>query len=58
METVLREVKRGDLFQLKPDGPIWVRGDYDRASKTYECYKWEDVNHYSYMKGSRKVWTD
>ena len=52
----LRTLKQGDLFTLKPDGPVWVRDEYDRASKTYDVHKWDDVNHWSAMKGTRKVY--
>ena len=58
METMLKEVKLGDLFRLKPDGPIWIRDEYDRSTKKYGVHKWDDVNHWSLKKGTVKVWVD
>ena len=44
----LKELKKGDFFtKLDISDPkprqVWVRGEYDRSAKRYECYKWEDV---------------
>ena len=62
----VKELKKGDFFTLKdvsgstyiPDSVVWVRGEYDRASKKYECYKYDDVNHFSYLRADRVVYTD
>ena len=58
METTLKMVKKGDLFTLKPDGPVWVRDEYDHSTKKYECHKWDDVNHWALKKGTIKVYVD
>ena len=62
-QTLLKNIPNGEFFTLrKPDGDepnwtsVWVKGDYDRSSRTYDCYKWSDVNWVSEMKGTRKVW--
>ena len=58
----LKELKKGALFTLKPftgepkESLIWVKGEYDRASKTYNVYKWEDTNHESNRKASLTVY--
>ena len=62
----VKELKKGDFFTLKdvtdtafiPNNIVWVRGEYDRSSKKYECYKYDDVSHFSYFKGDRKVFTE
>lgn len=62
----VKDLKKGDFFTLKdvsgstfiPDHVVWVRGDYDQSSKKYECYKYDDVNHFSYFRADRVVFTD
>lgn len=53
----LREVPLGGFFRLSESAssPVWVRESYERASKKYIVYKYDDVNYWSEMKGSRKV---
>lgn len=54
----LYSVPKGGFFRLSDSytAPVWVRGDYDRSSNEYSAYKYEDVNHESFFKGTRKVW--
>lgn len=59
----IKELKRGEFFTKKPieyptESQVWVRGDYDRASKKYECYRWDDVNHTCLIKATTQVFTD
>lgn len=67
--TLLKNVKKGDYFTLtnkvkcNEDGEVlskyvYIRSDYDRESKKYEVYKFDDVNDYRFMKGNRIVWID
>ena len=61
----LKDLKKGDFF-LRTSKPVsepkpsqvWVRGEYDRSLKAYECYKWEDINHVGYISGKTLVYTD
>ena len=59
MRTI-KELKEGDFFRLSSSGtaPVWVRGEYNRSTKKYECYKFDDVNHWSEFTSTRKVTTD
>lgn len=54
----LRKLGRGDLFRLagNDDAPVWVRDEYDRSERKYLCYKWDDVNHWTYMRSVRSVY--
>lgn len=56
----LKELKKGDFFTKKPiefptERQVWVRGDYDRSEKKYECCRFSDVNDYQYIKGDKEV---
>ena len=54
----LIKLGRGDLFRLagNDDAPVWVRDEYDRSERKYLCYKWDDVNHWTYMRSVRAVY--
>lgn len=61
--TTIKQLKIGDFFTLKPceeakESNVLVRGIYDRSSKTFECYKFSDVNHIYLFKANRIVYTD
>lgn len=65
MQKKIKDLKVGEFFTLKdygenetPERAVWVRGEYDRCSKTYSCYKFADVNHENFFKGSREVFTE
>lgn len=66
-QTTIKALKVGEFFTLKPyddtenEVPsrlVWVRGEYDKGSKTFSCYKFDDINHESFFKGSRIVYSD
>lgn len=54
----LRKLGRGDLFRLagNDDAPVWVRDEYDRSERKYLCYKYDDVNYWTYMRSMRGVY--
>ena len=57
----IKDLKKGTFFTLKnygeypPESRVYIRGDYERSSKKYSCYKSEDYNHESFFNGSRIV---
>ena len=55
----VKDLKKGDFFRRNghPDGPVWIRDEYDRVERKYLVYRFDDINHWSYMKGSTKVLT-
>lgn len=54
----LRKVKQGEFFKLSENGKVYVRGYYERSCKKYEVYLYDDINHESFIKGSRIVIVD
>ena len=63
MAKELRELKKGDWFTLKDieypkESQVYIRGEYDRSSKTYSCIKWNDMNEERFFKGTKKVFTE
>jgi hypothetical protein len=54
--TTIEKVKKGDYFKLKPESNIvYVRGDYNRFTKRYEAYKFEDINSFREFKKGKEV---
>lgn len=37
---------------------VWCRDEYDRSTKKYLCYKFEDVNHSNQFRGEERVTID
>lgn len=59
----LSTLKKGDFFTLKPieepaNHQVYVRDDYDRSLRKYDCYKFSDVSQYRSFKGDKIVYID
>lgn len=58
----ISDLKPGDYFQLVGKNglqkAVYVRGDYDRSSKRFSIYKFENINAERFVKGSALVCTD
>ena len=59
----LKELKKGDFFTRKEieypkDNQVWIRGHYDRTSKTYSCINFNDINREIFLKGTTPVYTN
>lgn len=59
----VKELSKGDMFTLHkyehPKGEhVYIRGEYIRELKKYECYNWLDVNSKTYLKGDRKIYVE
>lgn len=56
MESVqLRECKKGEFIQLLENGPVYIRGDYDRQLKKFSVYKFDDISAERFIKGEKIV---
>lgn len=66
MKKTVKELKSGEFFTLKeydekskvPESSVWVRGEFERSTKKYSCYKFSDMNHENFCRGDRIVYTD
>ena len=55
----LKDVKRGEYIRLKPDSKkTYVRDHYDRSTKKYAIYDFNDVNRERFLKGTTEVHVD
>lgn len=65
MKTQIKNIKVGEFFTLKdygeqdvPECAVWVRGEYDKSSKTYSCCKFNDACHEHFFKGTKEVFAE
>lgn len=59
----IKELKKGDFFTLKPienptENQVYIRGDYDRATKKYSCSKFSDICAEREFKGDKEIFVD
>ena len=59
----VKQLKNGEFFTLKPisepkESQVFVRGEYDRTAKKYECGKFSDISYSRLIKGNTEVYTD
>lgn len=60
-KKTLKETKKGELFTLKPieepkETQVYIKGDYDRSEKKYDCGKWSDISYSRLLKASTVVY--
>jgi len=57
--VAIEQIKRGDFFKKKEGAKkTFVRGEYCRINKAYECQNWDDANEYIYLKKGTIVYED
>ena len=55
-EIEIKKTKKGEFLKRKADSQrVYVRGDYDRASKSYSCTAYDDINQEIFIKANKKV---
>ena len=56
----LGSLKKGSLFRLSSSetAPLWVRSFYDRSSKMYEIYRYDNVNESRFYHGIHFVYVE
>lgn len=59
----LKDLKKGEYFTLKPisdpkESQVYIRGEYDRNEKKYDCGKFDDISYSRFLKGDKEVYTD
>ena len=62
MEQIeLRALKSGEYFTLTEieepkESQVWIKGAYDRSTKTFGCSRFSDVCNERFFKASRMVY--
>ena len=57
--TEIKNLKKGDFFKRlikgQPSAKVYIKGDYDRATRTYSVIEYDDINHELFIKANTKV---
>lgn len=55
----IKELKKGEFFKRlikgQPSARVWIRGDYDRTTKTYSAIAYDDINQEIFIKSNKIV---
>ncbi len=59
----VKQLKKGEFFTRRPienptEKQVYIRGEYDRAAKKYECARFDDISGAVYLSGEKEVFTD
>lgn len=55
----LNKIPKGEYFKRKQDAKtVYIKGHYDRASKSFACSDTEDMNRTVWIKANKPVFTD
>lgn len=59
----IKDLKKGDFFTLKPtenpkESQVFIRGDYIRSEKKYECGKFSDISEFRMFNGDKEVYVE
>lgn len=59
----VKQLKKGDFFTRKPienptEKQVFIRGEYDRSARRYECTRFDDISSQIYLKGDKEIFTD
>lgn len=56
--TAIENVKKGDVFRLIGGKAVLVADGYNRSTKKYSYYRWEDISHFGEKKKGTQVEID
>jgi hypothetical protein len=55
-QITIKAVKQGEYIKRKADAKtVYIKGTYDRSTKTYECTDTDDINKQIYIKADKPV---
>jgi hypothetical protein len=56
MQTAIRNIKPGEYFKRQADAKtVYVKGKYDKASKSFSAIDTEDINREIFIKATKPV---
>lgn len=58
----IKDLHKGDFFTLKDiehptEKQVYIRGDYDRSTRKYECTRFDDASSTRLFKGDKVIFT-
>ena len=56
-EKILKDLKKGEFLKRTPEAAeVYVKDYYDRATKSFCCYAYSDINKWVFIKANKKVY--
>ena len=56
----MKELKKGDFFKREikgqPSERVYIKGDYDRTTKSYSATAYDDINQEIFIKADKYVY--
>ena len=59
----VKDLKKGEYFTIKPleepkENQVYIRGEYDRSTKKYDCGRFDDLSYSREFDGNKEVFID
>jgi hypothetical protein len=55
-QITIKAVKQGEYIKRKADAKtVYIKGTYDRSTKSFECTDTDDINKQIYIKADKPV---
>lgn len=52
----IKDAPKREFFKRKADAQtVYVKGDYDRSTKTFACHAFDDICKIIYIKASKEI---
>lgn len=59
LQATIRNTIKGEFIKRNEAAKtVYVRGDYVREKKAFECYSFDDINKFIYIKADKTVFVD
>jgi len=60
-KKIIGNLKKGNFFTLKDieepkESQVYIKGEYDRSSKLFSCFKYSDTNEERFLKSDKSVY--
>jgi hypothetical protein len=57
--AAIRDIAKGEfLKRTECAKSVYIRGEYVRERKAFECYSFDDINKFVYIKADKTVYVD
>ena len=58
-KTEIKNLKKGEFIKRSETAKrVYIKGDYDRATKSFSCIAYDDINQEIFIKANKNVFYD
>lgn len=55
-KTAIKNLKKGEFIKRTETAQrVYIKGDYDRATKSFSCIAYDDINQEIFIKANKEV---